>query len=322
MTQRMERIRVVVNLPLNAQQKERLEAEAPEADFHYCTDNHIPKQMLEEAEVWIGNFTPAQALEAKNMRLLQLASAGANAFCKPGVLSADTMLANASGAYGISVSEHMAAGTFALAKNLYAYYENQGRHLWKDEGEVLALEQAVVLILGTGDLGSCYAKRMKALGSYTIGICRKKRQALEFFDELHTLDSLDTCIPKADILALCLPSTPDTVHIINASRLSMMKPTAFLVNGGRGDAIDLEALYEAAVKKTIKGAFLDVTDPEPLPAEHPLWDVPGVVITPHVAGGFHIKLTLDFVVSIAARNLSHYMKGEPLENLVDRKQGY
>lgn len=322
MTQRMEHMKVIVNLPLNSQQKERLTQAAPEAEFYYCKDHKIPKQMLEEAEVWIGSFTPHQVKDAKNMRLMQLASAGANAFCEPGVLASDTLLANASGAYGISVSEHMVAGTLALAKNLYAYHTNQGSHIWKDEGDVLAIEQAVVLILGAGDLGSCYAKRMKALGSYTIGICRTKKPKPEFFDELYTMDRLDACIPKADIIALCLPSTPDTVHMIDARRLSMMKATAYLVNGGRGDAIDIEALYEASVHRTIKGAFLDVTDPEPLPAEHKLWDAPGVLITPHVAGGFHMKLTLDFVVDIAARNLSHYVCGEPLQNLVDRNKGY
>lgn len=322
MTQRMKHMKVIVNLPLNAQQRGRLEAAACDADFYYCKDNQVPEMLLKEAEVLIGNFTPQQAKEAQNMRLLQLGSAGANTFCAPGVLAADTVLANASGAYGISVSEHMVAGTLALAKNLYAYSANQRKQLWKDEGEVLAIEQSVVLVLGIGDLGSCYAKRMKALGSYTIGICRHERKKPEFLDELYTMDSLDACIPKADIIALCLPSTPDTIHIFDAQRLASMKATALLVNGGRGDAIDLEALYESAVSGNIKGAFLDVTDPEPLPAGNKLWNAPGIMITPHVAGGFHMKLTLDLVVGIAAANLGHYVHGEPLENLIDRKRGY
>ncbi|MCI9124389.1 MAG: D-2-hydroxyacid dehydrogenase [Eubacterium sp.] len=327
----MKNLKIIVSLPITPQQKARLEQAAPSADFYFSMDGNIPEAVLKDAAVLVGRFTPAQAALADRLRFLQLSSAGADLFCAPGVLAPDTLLANASGAYGISVSEHMTACTLALMKNLYAYHTNQNRRLWKDEGKAAAIVKSVVLVIGMGDLGRAYAQRMKALGSFIIGIRRHPANKPDFVDEQYSLSGhpkqeadriLDDCLSRADIVALCLPNTAQTTHIINAARLSHMKPSAYLINAGRGNAVDPDALYEAAVNHTIKGSVLDVTDPEPLPPDHKLWDAPGVYITPHAAGDFHLDLTLDLVVDIAVKNLRHFVNGEPLENLVDRSAGY
>ena len=124
------------------------------------------------------------------------------------------------------------------------------------------------------------------------------------------------------MIASFLPGTGATAGIYNAQRLSLMKETAILLNGGRGNAIDTEALYEALKNNKLFGAGLDVTAPEPLPADHPLWKLPNVWITPHISGGFHLQETFERIVNIAAKNLAHMANGEPIDNEVDFETGY
>ena len=133
---------------------------------------------------------------------------------------------------------------------------------------------------------------------------------------------LDAELPQADLVALSLPGTPETLHLFNTERLALCKPGAILLNVGRGTAVDGEALAAAVHSGQLSGAGLDVTDPEPLPPEHPLWAEPNVIITPHVTGGFSLPKTLDNIVDIFAHNLKRYAAGQPLDNQMDRRTQY
>ncbi len=137
-----------------------------------------------------------------------------------------------------------------------------------------------------------------------------------------TLEDLPGFLGQADVVASVLPGTPETTHLYDAGMFQAMKPGAFFINCGRGNAVVQEDLVRALSEGHLAGAALDVTDPEPLPADSPLWDVPNLLITPHISGDHHLPQTWDKAVAIAARNLKHYLAGEPLENLVDRKTGY
>lgn len=137
-----------------------------------------------------------------------------------------------------------------------------------------------------------------------------------------TLEDLPGFLGQADVVASVLPGTPETTHLYDAGMFQAMKPGAFFINCGRGNAVVQEDLARALSEEHLAGAALDVTDPEPLPADSPLWDVPNLLITPHISGDHHLPQTWDKAVAIAARNLKHYLAGEPLENLVDRKTGY
>ncbi len=165
---------------------------------------------------------------------------------------------------------------------------------------------------------------MKALGSYTIGVRRTKSQKPEYLDELYTMEKLDSLIPRADFVALSLPNTPATHHLMDERRLRLMKRTGFLINVGRGSAIDTEALCKVLKEGHLGGCGVDVTDPEPLPEDHPLWDMPRMVITPHISGQFHLQETFERIVKIAGRNLEKFLAGQKndMENLVDFKTGY
>ena len=143
----------------------------------------------------------------------------------------------------------------------------------------------------------------------------------DYADELHTNAALDDLIPRADVIALALPETADTRGILSAERIAMMKQGSYVLNVGRGTAIDQDALLAAVREGKIAGAGLDVTDPEPLPADHPLWKEENIFITPHVSGHFHLQATHDNIVDIAIRNIRALLDGGEFVSRVDAKKG-
>ena len=255
---------------------------------------------------------------------MQLNSAGSDQYCKPGVIGPDTILTCATGAYGLSVSEHMVSMSMMLCRKMDLYMKNQINHEWKEEGSVTSIWNSTTLVAGLGDIGSEYAKRMKALGSHVIGIRRNVAEKPDFIDELYTMDQLDGVLPKVDFAVFILPSTPATHHIMDERRLRLMKPGSYLINAGRGDAVDCDALNKVLREGgALAGCALDVTEPEPLPADHPLWDAPRTIITPHSAGKFHLRETFERIVRITGENLEKYLAGEKEEmrNQVNVKTG-
>ncbi len=181
---------VLVTIPFTEKQKEKLRKTAPEARFLFVSKSEVTKEQLQEAEVIMGNVSAEQLRSASQLKWLQLNSAGANTYCEPGVLKREVLLTNASGAYDISVSENMVAATMAMFKKLYRYYDNQKQHLWRDEGDAMSPWGATVVILGLGNIGLAYARRMKAMGSYIIGIKSRVGDLPEGVDELQM-----SCIP-------------------------------------------------------------------------------------------------------------------------------
>ena len=227
-----------------------------------------------------------------------------------------TMVTNASGAYGQSVSEHMFATMWALMKNLNRYASNQRDHQWQDEGPVLSPEGGIALIIGVGDIGSHFAQLAQSVGMRTFGVRRHADVPAKGIEKMYGFERLETLLPLADVVAMAVPRSPQTHHLLNADRLGRLKSTAIVINAGRGDAIDPEALADALHNGRLHGAGLDVTEPEPLPAESPLWDEPHCLITPHVAGGNHLEKTSEHIIRIALTNVSRYAKQQELLNLV------
>lgn len=292
--------------------------------FEYARVKNVTEEQVRRADIIIGNVSTAMLKEAECLQWIQLNSAGADAYCKPGILKDGVILTNATGAYGLAISEYMVGMSFMLQNKLYQYYRNQMGHEWKDMGKVTSVYGSTTLVIGLGDIGGEYAARMKALGSYTIGVKRTPGEKPEYLDELYTTERLDELLPRADFVSLSLPNTPNTIHLMDERRLRLMKPGAFLLNVGRGSAIDTDALCKVLEEGHLGGCGVDVTDPEPLPADHPLWDAPRMVITPHISGNYHLQETFERIVRIAGRNLEKFLAGQKaeMENQVDFQTGY
>lgn len=285
----------------------------PVADQTKDARTASPEEMA-QATIIIG-CPPASSLkDCPNLRWLQTWSAGVAPYLAPGVLPEGCMLTSAVGCYGPAVSEHMMACALSLMKKLPLYRDNQNKGCWTDEGIVKSFDGATVLLLGTGDIGSHFARLAQALGAHTIGLNRHPEKPVTGMDQLHPLSEIDQWLPQADVVAMSLPETPETIHLMNAQRLALMKPNAILVNAGRGSGVDCLALAEVLKAGKLWGAALDVTEPEPLPEGHPLWACSNLLLTPHSAGGDKLDATIRRIATLSLENLKRYLAGEELKN--------
>lgn len=318
-------MKVLVVLPLNDAQKARLEAGAPDATYIYSaktqTESRVNTPLFfseyaSEADVIVGNVIPATLKDCKNLKFLQLNSAGYDQYAKPGIMPVGAKLAGASGAYGQAVSEHLLAMVLSQIKRLPQYHTDQLNHVWSDHGPVTSIRGAHVLVLGAGDIGSHFAEQASALGAHVDGV-RHSAGSVPGFENVYAIDSLFEILPAYDIVASFLPSTDETRGLANNDFFAAMKPGAYFANGGRGDLVDQDALSAALESGHLAGASLDVMVPEPLDETNPLWDAPNCLITPHISGGFHLGVVLDNICDIAAENIAHLIAGEPLRNNVE-----
>ncbi len=313
--------RILVTLPVENEHRRLLEAAAPGEVFTYCPLRQVTRDMAQNADIVVGNVSPELLAGSEKLAWLQLHSAGTAGYAE-GLLKEGVILTNATGAYGLAISEHMLGMALCLQKKLHLYGRNQQQAIWKDEGPVTSMFGATVLVVGLGDIGGEFAKRCKAMGSRVIGIRRVVRALPDGVDEVHRMNRLDALLPQADIVALSLPSTAETNRLFSAERISRMKKGAILLNVGRGTAVDQEALCDALESGHLGGAGLDVTDPEPLPAEHRLWHAPNLILTPHVSGGYHLAETFERIVRLSADNLARFLSGTEMISVVDFTTGY
>ena len=313
---------ILVTLPLDADHRLKLEAAAPGCPFTYASGKELSPELVQSAEIIIGNPPPAWIAASERLELLQLFSAGADPYIKPGALAPSTALTNATGAYGKAVSEHAFAMTLTLMKKLHRYRDFQRQHAWRDAGMVTSLSDATVLVVGLGDIGLAYARLVKAMGARVIGVKRRSGTCPACVDELCLTAELDRVLPEADVIFSILPGTADTFHFYTAERFAAMKNSAVFINCGRGSAVSMDVLAQALREGQIAAAGIDVAETEPLPEDSPLWELENLLITPHVAGNFHLADILEQVVNISCDNLRAVLAGQPLRNVVDFATGY
>lgn len=313
---------ILIDFLLNENQKAELEKTAPDCKLIDTYGKQILPDEIRQANVIFGNPDPKLLSLAENLEWMQLGSAGADRYTAD-TLPKGAVLTNASGAYGPSIGEYMVSMVMNLMLDLPHYRDNQKNHLWKNSHKVRHIPGSVALSVGFGDIGHEFAKRYRSLGGHVIGVKRTAGgEKPDYVDELHTTEELDSLLPRADVVALSLPSTPETRHLFNREKFSLMKKDAIFINVGRGTAVDTGDLCEALLSGEIGGAALDVTEPEPLPADSPLWEIPNAIITPHVSGGWDVEENFDRVFRIALENLGRYMQGKPFRNRVNLKLGY
>ena len=306
--------RILVTIPLTDEQKIRFQKADETAQIEYIMQKDLQPSDVRDRDIIFGNIPIPFIKEANALRWLQLNMSGYEGY--PQAMPESVPVTNTRGAFGLAISEHMIGMLLMLKKRLHQYRDNQHKSLWHDEGNVTAIEGSVILTVGLGNIGSDFARKVKALGAYTIGIKRDISHKPDFIDELYTLDKIDEIIPRCDVIALSIPNDSSTYKLMNRERINSMKQGAVLLNVGRGQAIDTDAMCEAVHEGKIL-CGVDVTDPEPLPADHPLWKEENAIITPHISGFFHLPQTLDRIVDIACENLRRFNRGEALKNVVN-----
>ena len=275
-------------------------------------------------EILFGFINSDTIKAAKNLKWLHSQSAGVDYYLKPETgLPQSVILTNSTGAYGIGISEHLITVTLMLLRKMNEYCLLQAQNKWHGLGTVKTLYQSDITVVGLGDIGGCYAMRCSALGARVKGVVRSRRDRKpDYVDELFTADRLDEALCDADIIALCLPETNETRQLLTRERMRTLKKGALILNIGRGSAIDQDALTELLESGHIGGAGLDVTEPEPLPPDSRLWNMPNVVITPHISGGTSLEITLKLIADKFIKYLGDYIAGHKFTHVVDRALEY
>lgn len=301
-------------LPLHEGEREEFESIAPDAVHVYARSSTVTPEQLTAATVIFGWPRPEMMKGAASLKWFQTMWAGTDEYA--GMLPDGVLFTSSSGSNSRSVAEHMLTAMLALCRRLPTYLDSQRAHVWKDEGPMKTILGGTVLVVGAGHVGSGFAKLCQGLGAKTVGVKRHVSGPIPGFDEVRAMDELDDLLPQADVVALTLPHSPQTVRLMNERRIARMKDDAILISAGRGSVLDQDALAAAMKGGRLWGAALDVTDPEPLPAGSPLWDIPNLLLTPHVAGGMRLEITRRKCVEMAQENLRRYLAGEKLHNLV------
>ncbi len=260
---------------------------------------------------WSNDLIPA----AEKLCFVQVCAAGYDQFDLAAIEAAGLRLANASGVNKNAVSEHAMALTLALTRQVHIARDNQRNKHWRGmisdiAGREDELPGKTMLIFGLGQIGRRTAQLAGAFGMNVIGIRRDVSERLDVVDELHRPEELLSLIPRADVVVLCCPLTPETTHVMDDAALGAMKRSAFLINVARGGCVDEAALIAALEAGEIEGAGIDTTDTEPLDEDSPLWSFENVVLTPHTGG--ETRKYEDNVVDILLDNIGRLARGETM----------
>ncbi len=309
---------------LSEEVRARIAALAPDYRLLVTRDAEAIRSAWDEVEIAGGDVGIERLLAMPRLRWYQQWGAGAEWIMEhPEAQQKDWVVTNASGLHAIPISEHILALLLAMARRLPEAVQAQQRHAWVRGGglqaPVFELAGKTMVLIGVGAIGQRTARIASALEMRVIGVRRDPDRPVEGVARMVGPDQLDDVLPEADVVVLTVPLTPETQHMIGPRQLARMKPSACIINIGRGGTIDQEALIEALNSGQIAGAGLDVTDPEPLPADSPLWEARNALITGHYAGSTPVyqQRALDIFVD----NLARYVAGQPLRNRLDLSLG-
>jgi len=298
----------------------RLTERVPEARVIVAEDMATAEREIVDADAAFGWLSADLLSRATRLRWLQAPQAApAAGYYYPEMIAHPLSVTNFREIFNDHISAHILAFVLALSRGLHIYIPQQLRREWKKPGNnqgVVHLPEATALIVGVGGIGAETARLLSALGVTVLATDARRTSAPPGVAELHTPDTLDLLLPRADFVILTIPHTPATEGLFNRSRFQRMKQSAFFINIGRGMTTRLDDLVAALRAGEIAGAALDVYEQEPLPADHPLWTMPNVLMTPHMAGyGPYLD---DRRYQIVEDNCRAFAAGRPLRNPVDK----
>ena len=281
------------------------------------------KACLQRCEVLYAHSPDLLRTAPASLRWYCCSFAGVDPYCGDSGLFAnpDCLLTNTN-CYGVTIAEHVVMVLLMLLRRMPEYEEVVRSRGWSNQLPIRSIRDNTFTILGTGDIGVNVADRLHGMGAARITGLSRSGRAREGFDEVLPISRLDEALPQARNLIMALPGTAETYHILNRARIALLPRGAYVVNVGRGAAVEQEPLAEALNAGRLGGAALDVMDPEPLPGDHPLWTARNIILTPHVSGNMTLGYTCDRNVEMFCEDLGNYAAGRPLNGLIDRARGY
>ena len=322
----MSRTIIVAENFLDQSLRDRVDQAAAALGFatRWYTNSKDIGPEISDAEIIFGNGFSHLLRKASSLRWYCSSFAGVEHYLDPAIWPEQPCLfTNSSGAYGVTISEHIVMTLLMLLRRMPEYLQDLARREWTFHTPIRSVKGLQVTVLGTGDIGTHTARSLSAMGAVVRGVRRDpSKPADPAFQEMWATADLDKLLPGTEALIMALPSTSSTKGILSRERIALLPQGAYVVNVGRGDALDQEALCQALNSGYLGGAALDVMVPEPLPADHPMWNTKNMLITPHCSGNTALGYSRDRIVEMFLEDLSRYAAGQPLLHLVDRKQGY
>ena len=334
---------VICEIPFGPVERDRLVSATTLAEIEFRpppTSDHQPPRPgsrpdFGSAGVLISHWPPAEWALASGLRWIQLDSAGVDYLAGSDVWSKDVIVTNAAGAYAVQIAQYIFANLLSALEGHAQRRDAQAKRLWPtseaehDQMVGRLLRGQTIVIVGYGGIGREVARLARALGMRVVALkARPDLRADESFcfpgtgdpegsipDELLGIASLVEAVRSADVLVVAAPLTDRTRHLVDAHVLAALPAGAWIVNVARGALIDQDAMVKTLREGRLGGAILDVFEQEPLPSDSPLWDLPDVVVTPHVAGGGEASRQLFSL--LVAENLSRFADDRPLINIVD-----
>lgn len=303
-----------------------LQAQYPDITFVHCPDRgeQLARE-LADTDIYMGWLNRDLFLGAPHLKWIQSPSSGVNHFLDiPEIRTGEVLLTSASGTHAACVAESAVGMILAITRGIRPAILDQAKHVWNPfaiRPTLRELTGSTVGIVGLGQIGRAFAKRIKAFDTRVIAVDLNPNVTSPYVDEVRGLDKLDDLMAESDFVVVLTPFTEQTKNMIGAEQIAKMKPTAILVPMSRGGIVNQDALIEALKSGKIAGAAMDVFSPEPLPPDSELWDLPNVLIAPHIAGG--TQLEGQYVLEIFTENLRRFLNNErPLRNQVNKEAGF
>ncbi len=277
-------------------------------------------ESIGEMEAMYGWITPELLRRADRLRWIQAPRVGLETYLFPELVRSDVTLTTVRDIYSDHIADQTMGYILMFARGLHVYLRRQLERRWQSGVPVVHLADQTLGVIGLGGIGAQIAKRGKACGMRVIATDAVGKERPDYVDCLDGPAGLEDLLAEADFVVSCVPHTPETVGLIGREEIARMKPSAYLINISRGVVVQLDALTQALRDGEIAGAGLDVFETEPLPADHPLWCMENVIITPHSAG--HSAEVEPRRIAVLKENLRRFVSDEPLLNVADKERWF
>ena len=300
---------------------DKLAQAIPDIDVHLCNTVGEAMEVIDDADAAQGDIVPELFARAKKLKWIHCSRAGPPAgYYHQALIDSDVVVTNARGTLHDHIAVHVMGFVTAFARGFQVYIPQQLERNWGREYETVTLPESTAVIVGVGAIGAETARLCAAFGMTVIGVDPRRAEPPPGVTELHRPEALHDVLPRGDFVIVTVPESPETQRMFGAAQFRRMKNDAFFINVGRGATVVLDDLVAALKEGQIAGAGLDVFEVEPLPTDHALWTMPGVLITPHVAGAgpyFRERQSEIFLDNCVRLN-----EGRPLRNVVDKARWF